>query len=221
MEIRVLSSKLERLVPDQTVRAQFRSEVELDEGAFAFIVDESPGVNAEALHHPERPGDGAVGQNPHRHGGGLRAETHPVPRIVVSGLRLRNFVMRLGLEGVDKIGKLNRILDEEDGNIVTHAVPYAFVGIELDCEASNVPDGICTSSRTRNGTETQKDRCLPGSVGQEAGLGQLRNGGVKLEGTVSGGSPSVNWVKVAKKSVNTRIATANASNLPIRSGIRS
>jgi hypothetical protein len=41
-----------------------------------------------------------------------------VPEVVVCGLGLRYFVVRLWLAGVDDIWELNCVLDEEDGNIV-------------------------------------------------------------------------------------------------------
>jgi hypothetical protein len=91
--------------------------MELDKGTLALGVDKSPSVNTETLHHSERSRDCTIGEDPHRHCSRLRAETHPVPGIVVSGLRLRDFVVRFGLEGVDKIGELDRVLDEEDGDV--------------------------------------------------------------------------------------------------------
>lgn len=91
--------------------------MELDEGAFAFGVDQSPGVDTETLHHSERSGNSSVGKDPHAHGGGLRTQTHPVPCVVVSGLCLRDLIVRLWLQGVHQVGELNRVLDEEDGNI--------------------------------------------------------------------------------------------------------
>lgn len=91
--------------------------MELDESALALSANKSPGVNTEALHHSIRPGDGSIRQDPHGHGRRLWAKTHPVPRIVVSGLRLRNFVVRLGLQGVDQVRELDRVLNEEDGDV--------------------------------------------------------------------------------------------------------
>lgn len=111
------SGQLERFIPKQTVHAQLRCEVELDKCALALIVDKSPGVNTKTLHHSIRSRNGPVGKNPHAHRGGLRAQTHPVPRIVVSRLSLRNLVVRLGFERVYQIGELNRILNEENGDI--------------------------------------------------------------------------------------------------------
>src|SRR5262249_8566460 len=48
--------------------------------------------------------------------------------------------LRLG--GVNKIGKLHRILDEEDWNVVADDVPVALLRIELDRKAANVPRQI-------------------------------------------------------------------------------
>ena len=42
------------------------------------------------------------------------------PSIIVRGLSLRDFIMRLRLEGVDEVRELDSILDKEDGDVVPH-----------------------------------------------------------------------------------------------------
>ncbi len=32
---------------------------------------------------------------------------------------------------MDKVGKLNRVLDEKDGHVVAHEIPHTSVGVEL------------------------------------------------------------------------------------------
>jgi hypothetical protein len=60
-------------------------------------------------------------------------ERHEVPSVVVGGLGLRNFLVRLRLDGMDEVDELDSIcpsaeawdlvsvltLDEEDGNVVS------------------------------------------------------------------------------------------------------
>jgi hypothetical protein len=57
----------------------------------------------------------------------LRLETDVVPEVVVRALALRHLVVRLGLDGVNKVGELDRVLDEEDGDVVADNVPVALV----------------------------------------------------------------------------------------------
>jgi hypothetical protein len=44
----------------------------------------------------------------------------------------------LHLHRVDEIGKLDRVLDEEDGNVVADEIEIALVGVELDRKAPHV-----------------------------------------------------------------------------------
>lgn len=43
----------------------------------------------------------------------LRLEVEEIPQIIVSGLPLRYFIMRLGFDSMDEVGELDCILDEE------------------------------------------------------------------------------------------------------------
>ena len=61
-----------------------------------------------------------------------------VPEIVMRRLRLRKGSVGLRLHGVNDVGKLDRILDEEDRDVVADEVPVAFLGIELDGKAAHV-----------------------------------------------------------------------------------
>ena len=46
--------------------------------------------------------------------------------------------MGFGLYRVDQIGKLHRVLNKEDGNVVADDVEVSFVGVKLDCESAHV-----------------------------------------------------------------------------------
>ena len=65
-----------------------------------------------------------------------------IPERVVGGCRLRNFVVRLRLDGVDEVGKLDRILNEEDRHVVTNQIDSSLLRIELDGEPANVAGEI-------------------------------------------------------------------------------
>jgi hypothetical protein len=138
VEIGVLASKLESLVPDEAVNTKAWLEVELDKEALALGVVESEGVDTETLHHAVGSGNTTVGVCPHEHVGGLGVKVLEVPEVVVScemmisGCSLKDFlsmrhtslclgdlVVRLRLAGVDDIGELDRILNEENGNVVS------------------------------------------------------------------------------------------------------
>lgn len=50
--------------------------------------------------------------------------------------------MRLGLPGMDKIGELDGVLDEEDGDVVAYDISVALLGVEFDCKAAHITNGI-------------------------------------------------------------------------------
>ena len=60
----------------------------------------------------------------------------------MGSLSLRYFILGLWLESVYEIGELDRVLNEEDGNVVANDIPVAFICVELDCEPSNGADSV-------------------------------------------------------------------------------
>src|ERR1700720_62090 len=74
--------------------------------------------------------------------GAFRRQRHEIPEGVVSRSRLWNFVVWLGLDRMDQVGKLDCVLDEEHRHIVADEVPDPFVGIKLDREAAHVASAV-------------------------------------------------------------------------------
>jgi len=69
-------------------------------------------------------------------------ETNEVPKVVMSGLSLRNLVVRLRFDCMDDVRKLDGILYEKDWNVISDYVPVPFLGVEFDGEATNVADSV-------------------------------------------------------------------------------
>jgi hypothetical protein len=63
---------------------------------------------------------------------------YEIPEIVVRGLRLRETAVGFLLGGMDDIGELDRVLDEEDRDVVADDVPVALLRIKLDRKAAHV-----------------------------------------------------------------------------------
>jgi len=61
---------------------------------------------------------------------------------------------------VDEVGELGRVTDEENGSIVEHPIPVAFISPELDSETTRVPSSISRTRFTTNGGETGCDADL-------------------------------------------------------------
>src|SRR5688572_22315026 len=87
--------------------------MKFDQSRFALIVDEAEGMDAKSIHHPVTPGNRPVRHDPHDHMSGFRCEGDEIPKGIMRRRRLRDFIIRFRFERMDKIGKLDRILDEK------------------------------------------------------------------------------------------------------------
>ena len=109
-----------------------------DEESLVSGVDPDESVTAVAVHMPIAIGSASVAEQDGDLVGGLRVQREVVPHHVG--------VLEVGLGvpllGVDEVGELAGVSDEEDGRVVASHVPVALLGVELDREASRVPFGV-------------------------------------------------------------------------------
>ena len=96
-------------------------------------------------------------------------------------LGLRESPVRLLLHGMDHVGELDRVLDEEDRDVVADDVPVAFLGIELDGEAAHVARQIEGSLAAGDRREAHEGRRLLAGPLENVGTGIFREGFVGLE----------------------------------------
>lgn len=54
--------------------------------------------------------------------------------------------MGLRLDGVNKVGELDGILNEKDGNIIPNNIPVTLLCVKFDCKPSNVADRVLRKS---------------------------------------------------------------------------
>ena len=104
-----------------------------------------------------------------------------IPEIVVRGLRLRKAAVGLLLGGMDEVGELDRVLDEEDRDVVADEVPVAFLGVELDREAAHVARQIGRALVAGDGREAHEDRRLLAGALEQIGAGDVGERLVILE----------------------------------------
>ena len=158
VKVRIGSRNLHGLVPHQRMRAELGLPMKLHELGRAFGSDEAKGVHAKALHHAKTARDGAVGHHPHKHVRRLGRQRDEVPESIVRRSRLRHCVVRLGLYRVHQIGKLHRILDEEDRHVVADQIPGALIGIELDGKAAHIACRVDRASFASHGGKAHEHR---------------------------------------------------------------
>ena len=174
VKVGIGAGDLHRLVPDRRLHAELRPPVKLHEGRGAVVVDEAKAVDAEAFHHAQRPRKRAIRHDPHHHVHRLGRQRDEVPERVVRGRRLRKAPVGLHLHGVDEIGELDRVLDEEDRNVVADEIPVALLGVELDGEAAHVARRVDRAGAAGHGREPGEDRRPLADLGQDLG-GRVRS----------------------------------------------
>lgn len=68
--------------------------------------------------------------------------THVLREVVPEHVRVLQVGLRVTLLGVDEVGELGRVADEEDGGVVEDPVAVALFGTDLDGESTRVTGGI-------------------------------------------------------------------------------
>ena len=189
--VRVGAGNLHRLVPQGRLHPKARAPVELDEGRRALGIHQPEGVDAKTLHHPQAARQGAVRHRPHDHVHRFRHQRDEIPERVMRRGRLRKAAVGLGFYGVDKVGELHRVLDEEDRDVVADKVPVAFAGIELDREPAHVAGRVLGPFRPRHGREPGKDRHFRALVLEQRGAGQLGDRLGAFERAMRPGAPGM------------------------------
>ncbi len=185
VEVGIGAVELQRLVPDHGLEALLRLPVELDVGGFALRVDHAEGVDAEPLHEAEGPGDRAVRHDPHDHVHALGHQGDEVPEVVMRGLGLGEASVGLLLGGVDQVGELDRVLDEEHGDVVADDVPVALLRVELHREAAHVASEVGGALIAGDGGEADERLGLFSGALEDVGAGDVGEGLVGLEIAVS------------------------------------
>ncbi len=190
VEVRVDPPDHLRLLPGQGVHPELRLPVELDQGGLTLGVDQPEGVDAEALHRPVGPRDPAVGHVPHGVVLRLGVQRHEVPEGVVGTLGLRDLTVGVRLAGMDDVGELDAVLDEEHRDVVADEVEGALLGVELRREPPGVADGVCRTPGAEHGREAHEDRRLD-VLGKETGLRDRLRVAVADEDSVRSCAPGV------------------------------
>ena len=89
--------------------------------------------------------------------------------------------VRLRLDGVDQVGELDRVLDEEDRDVVADEVPVALLGVELHGEAADVAGQVGRALAAGDGREAHEGRRLLAGPLEQVGPGDVGERLVVLE----------------------------------------
>ena len=81
---------------------------------------------------------------------------------------------RVGLEGVDEVGELDRVADEEDRQVVADQVPVAVLGVELHREAARVARRLGGVAAADHGREADGEVGALARLLEQLGPGERR-----------------------------------------------
>jgi hypothetical protein len=76
---------------------------------------------------------------------------------------------------MDKVWKLDRVLDEENGDVVAYEIEVALIGVEFDRKAAHVARHVSRASAASNGREASEDFRFPACLGEVRRSRQMRN----------------------------------------------
>ena len=99
----------------------------------------------------------------------------------MGGLGLGEAAVGLRLGGVDQVGELDRVLDEEDGMLLPTRSQFPWLGVELDGEAADVAGQVGRALAAGDGREADEDGGLLALALEEVGPGDVGERPVILE----------------------------------------
>ncbi len=183
----VLAGELVGLVLGEVLDALVGLEVVLDPEDLAGLVVPLVGVRAVPVHVAQRGRDAPVTEEPGHLVRRLGREAPEVPDVV----RLLRAGVRVALLGVDEVGELDGVLDEEHRGVVADEVVVALLGVELQRETARIAHGVGGAEVAGDGGEAQEGLGLLADPGEELRPGPLRDVTGQRERAVRAGAAGV------------------------------
>jgi len=144
--------------------------VVLDIVDFILVVHPSEGVRRVAVHVAVTVRGASVAHED----GDLVESLRRVRPEVEGRVGVLQVVGRVSLLGVDEVGELDGILDEEYGSVVANHIVVALLGVMLDGEATGVTIAIVGAALTSDGREAGEDGGLFADLVHEFGLAETK-----------------------------------------------
>jgi len=161
--------------------------VVLDVVNFVLVVNPSKGVGGVSVHVAVAIGGTTVGEQ----NSDLMEGLGGVGPEVEGGVGVLQVVNGVALLGVDEIGELNGVFNEENGCVVSDHIVVTFLGVMLDSETTGVTVTVVGTALTGDGRETEEDGGLLADLVEELGLAKMGNIMSYNALTVSGSALSV------------------------------
>lgn len=143
------SGELTGLLSGKEFDTLLRQHVNLAVDPVALLVDHLEGVSGVSLHLAVAVRNTTISEEPHDLVDRLGVLGEVVPE-VGSILSTSQVSLRVSLLGVDEVRELRGVAEEEDRGVVEDPVHVAFLGLQLDGEATGVTSGIGGSGLATN-----------------------------------------------------------------------
>ena len=156
-------------------------EMILDIVDLTLLVDPLEGMGTVSIHESVAVWGTSVGEEDGDLMEGLRSVLPEVEDLV----GISQIGQRVPLLGVQEVGELDGIVNEEYRCVVANHVVVSFLGVEFNGEATRIPDGIGGTSLTSYCRESQEKRSPLSNLVQKGGLGEGSDVVGDLENTVS------------------------------------
>lgn len=167
--VRVLSADSGGLSISVVLNALVSDHVDLHIDKVAVLVDPLEGVARVAVHVAERSRGSTVGKQLHD----LVKTLLVVDQVVPEHVGVLAARLWVALLGVNKVGELDWVADEEDGGVVVYPVVDALLSVELCSKASGITNHIGTSLFSTDGGETGEGLCLFANSVEEVSAGEV------------------------------------------------
>jgi len=185
--ITISGSELSGFRGSEVLDTRVSHEVELDPESFALVVDPLESVRAKTVHVSVTIRGTSVGEED----GDLMGRFGDEGKEVPEGVGVLAVGLGVSLLGVDEVGELGGISDEEDGSVVTNQIPVTFFGVEFDSKTSGISFGIGRTLFTTDSGESGEDGSSLSEGVQEFSLAVLGDVIGDFEITVSAGTLGV------------------------------
>jgi len=135
--------------PRPTNKCQPRLPVEFGEARLIIGFNQPEGMCAKVFHETKMARESVIGHCPENRSLRFPHEPHEIPTCIVCALTLRNFVMLLWCNGMNKIGKIECILVKKDRYVVVYWGPVTLHGIRLGREPIHIARDVVRVTPTR------------------------------------------------------------------------
>jgi hypothetical protein len=81
--------------------------------------------------------------------------------------------LRVALLGVDKVGELGGVAQEEDRSVVENPIEIAFIGADFDSETAGVTGSVRRAILSTNGRETNSSTSPVADLFEEGGASEI------------------------------------------------